>query len=193
MNYLLWLGLYIIASIASQFLTSQPINLFTLHGYQIWMPLSALTVVPLVDVLRCFTQYQAEKEKRNPKTTIKQMLGLSMIGAALCVCFAGLPMPIFTGVLAAVTAGCFTDFLVFRAMGKIVDHPVKRMVVSNLVTTLVGSGLVFYIAFTDWFFPVSALTKSIGAVTVGWLAQSLFIWISGLIIATVLNKVVHKK
>ncbi|HIF9256513.1 TPA: hypothetical protein ACX6Q6_003537 [Photobacterium damselae] len=193
MSYFLWLMLYILASVSSQFLTTQPINLFSLGNYNIWMPLSALTVVPLVDVLRCFTQYQSEKESRSPRTTMYQMLGLSTLAAGACVFFAGLPIPIFSGVLAAVTAGCFTDFLAFRAMGLITKHPVKRMVVSNLITTLVGSGLVFFIAFTDLVFPASQLTKPLDHVVVGWLSQSVFIWIAGLIIASIINKVLPKK
>ena len=192
MSYLIWLGLYIAASVASQFLTSQPINLFDIGSYHIWMPLSALTVVPLVDVLRCFTQYQSELEKRSSRKTMLQMLGLSMLSAAVCVEFAGLPIQIFTGVLGAVTVGCFTDFIVFNAMSKVTKHPVKRMVVSNLVTTLIGSGVVLFTAFTDWIFPASSLTMPTDEVVVGWLSQSLFIWLSGLLIATCLNKVIKK-
>ncbi|MGL6099714.1 MAG: hypothetical protein ACRC0G_08800, partial [Fusobacteriaceae bacterium] len=53
--------LYIIASVAGMFLTSTPIELFTISDVAIWLPLSALTIVPMVDVLRSFTQDAAEK------------------------------------------------------------------------------------------------------------------------------------
>lgn len=167
-------------------------NLFSIDGFNIWMPLSALTVVPMCDVLRCFTQYQAENERRDKKTTMMQMMWLSLIAALICVMFAGLPVPIFAGVLAAVCAGNVTDFITFNLLRKITKHPVKRMVVSNLITTLVGSGLVFLIAFTDILFTHNPLAKTASEATVGWLSQSLFIWITGLVLATVINKFRNK-
>lgn len=189
MNYYIWLIAYICASVASQFLTTTPLELGVIAGVVIWLPLSAVTLVPLVDVLRCFTQYRAEKDGRAFKTVVRQMLGLSMVSSGLCVAFAGLPIQIFTGVLIAVTVGGVVDFFSFRAMAMITDHPVKRMVVSNLLTTLIGSGIVFFVAFTDWFFPASSFTKPLFEVVVGWLAQSFVIWLSGLVIASLIQKV----
>lgn len=192
-SYITLLLMYVAASVASQFLTSQPIELFTIAGVPIWMPLSALTLVPLVDVLRSFTQYAAEKKKMSFKQTATQMLALTMATSGMCVIFAGLPIQIFTGVLLAVTLGGAIDILVFRKMGEKFKSPVARMCFSNAAATLTGSGLVFFIAFTDLVFPASELTKPLFDVTVGWLAQSVFIWCSSIAIAFGLDKILHKK
>ena len=188
MKYYYWLFFYITASVLSQFLTSTPLHLFDIGSINIWMPLSALTVVPLVDVLRCFTQHQAENERRKPKTVMLQMMILSLLAALLCVIFAGLPLPIFVGVLAAIASGNVVDFFTFRFMRRFTQHPVLRMAGSNLITTLVGSGLVFLIAFTDLFFKSNPLAQTTGAAITGWLSQSFFIWVSGIAIAFTLNK-----
>ncbi|MGL5014194.1 MAG: hypothetical protein ACRC6V_07890, partial [Bacteroidales bacterium] len=71
------------------FLTSTPIELFTVAGVAIWLPLSALTLVPLVDVMRSFTQDAAEKIGMTFKKTASLMLSISMVVAFLCVLFAG--------------------------------------------------------------------------------------------------------
>lgn len=181
-NYIVLLVAYLAASISSMFLTSTPIELFSLAGVAIWMPLSALTLVPLVDVLRSFTQDASEKTGLPFKTAGTQMLTLTFIVALLCVIFAGLPHQIFFGVLAAVTFGGLADVLVFRKMGQYFTNPVKRMAFSNAAATLLGSGLVFFVAFSDLVFEASALTRPLNEVTVGWLAQSTFIWTAGLLI-----------
>ncbi len=192
MAYLPLLLLYVAASVTSQFLTTQPIELFSIAGVPIWMPLSALTIVPLVDVLRSFTQNAAEKIGMTFKQTATQMLALTLGTAGACVMFAGLPIQIFTGVLLAVTIGGAIDILVFRKMGEKFKSPVTRMCFSNAAATLVGSGIVFFVAFTDMIFPASELTKPYFDVTVGWLAQSVFIWCSSILIATGLNKFLNK-
>ncbi|MGL5583292.1 MAG: hypothetical protein ACRDCE_20390 [Cetobacterium sp.] len=182
MTYILLLLAYIAASVASQFLTSTPIELFTISGVDIWIPLSALTLVPLVDVLRSFTQDAAEKHGMTFKQTAKQMLTLSLGTSAFCVAFAGLPLPIFVGVLLAVTIGGAVDILIFRKVGKWFTNPVTRMCFSNAAATLVGSGIVFFVAFTDLIFANNSMARPLHEVTVGWLTQSTFIWAAGLVI-----------
>lgn len=182
-TYFVLLALYILASVVSQFLTTTPIEIMEISGVTIWLPLSALTIVPLVDVLRSFTQDAAEKINQSFKTTVRQMLGLSLSASALCVVFAGLPVQIFVGVLAAITFGGIVDILVFRKVGQWFTNPAVRMMFSNAAATLLGSGLVFFIAFTDLVFPASDLTKPLFDVTVGWLSQSVFIWLAGCVIA----------
>lgn len=186
-KYITFLLTYLSLSIASMFLTTKPIELFPLFDVAVWIPLSALTLVPLVDVMRSFTQDAAEKASLTFQQTAIQMLGLSLGIAALCVIFAGLPVQIFVGVLLAVTIGGAADVLVFRKMGKWFTNPIHRMVFSNFAATIVGSGIVFFVAFTDWFFPASSLTRPVHEVVVGWLAQSLFIWASGICIGTMLQ------
>lgn len=188
-NYYTLLGLYVLASVASQFLTSTPIHLLTIASVPVWMPLSSLTIVPLVDVLRSFTQAQAEREGRGFKNVARQMLILTTAVAGLCVIFLGLPLPIFMGVLLAVTIGGAVDVLVFRRMGKLFTSPVKRMAFSNAGATLVGSGIVFLVAFTDLIFPSNPLAVPYLHAVVGWLTQSAFIWASGLTIAYIMDSV----
>ncbi|MGL5643186.1 MAG: hypothetical protein ACRCW3_00175 [Metamycoplasmataceae bacterium] len=183
MTFFAFLAAYIAASVASQFLTSTPVELMTIAGVPIWMPLSALTLVPLVDVLRSFTQDAAEKTKLSFRKTAGLMLGLSLAASGLCVIFAGLPLPIFVGVLLAVTIGGIVDVLVFRRMGKWFKTPAARMMFSNFAATIVGSGIVFFVAFTDLLFVNNPLAKPLFDVTVGWLAQSAFIWMAGSVIA----------
>lgn len=178
---------YVSMSVAGMFLTSTPIELFTISDVKIWLPLSALTIVPMVDVLRSFTQDAAEKAGMTFKQTATQMLVVSMIVAFLCVLFAGLPLPIFVGVLAAVTVGGAADILVFRRMGKYFTNPAARMMFSNFAATIIGSGIVFFVAFTDWFFAASFLTKPVNEVIIGWLAQSAFIWMSSVLLGFGLN------
>ncbi|MGL4483500.1 MAG: hypothetical protein ACRCUS_00975 [Anaerovoracaceae bacterium] len=189
-KFVVLLLLYVAASVVSQFLTSTPIELFTLMGVAIWAPLSALTLVPLVDVLRSFTQHAAERCKLPFKIVATAMLVLTMLVSGFCVVFANLPLPIFVGVLLAVTIGGALDILVFRRMGKLFTNPVKRMAVSNAVATLVGSGIVFFVAFTDVFFPENQMARPMFEVIVGWLTQSTLIWFSSIAIAIGLNKVI---
>ncbi|OOE32287.1 hypothetical protein BZG05_14880 [Salinivibrio kushneri] len=153
------------------------------------MPISAVTVVPLVDVLRSFTQDAAEREGRKFKRVSLEMLGLSMTTAAFCVVFAGLPLPIFVGVLLAVTFGGLADILVFKKMRQFFTSPVKRMAVSNLVATLLGSGIVFAVAFTELLFTGNPMAKPTLHVVVGWLCQSAFIWAASICIASAFGKI----
>lgn len=191
-TYVTLLCAYLASSIISMFLTTTPVELFTVFSIAVWIPLSALTLVPLVDVLRSFTQDAAEKCGMTFKRTAGQMLFLSMTIALLCVVYAGLPLPIFAGVLAAVTIGGAADILVFRKMGKWFTSPVKRMVFSNFSATIIGSGIVFFVAFTDLVFKDNFLARPINEVVVGWLAQSLFIWMSSIIIGFSLEALKNK-
>ncbi|MGL5012765.1 MAG: hypothetical protein ACRC6V_00530, partial [Bacteroidales bacterium] len=115
------------------------------------------------------------------------MLTISLAVAFLCVLFAGLPLPIFVGVLAAVTIGGAADILVFRKMGQWFANPVARMAFSNFAATIIGSGIVFFVAFTDWFFANNAMARPINEVVVGWLAQSIFIWAAGIVLGTAIQ------
>lgn len=191
-NYAALLGLYIVSSVISMFLTTTPIELFTAFGVAVWLPLSALTLVPLVDVMRSFTQDSAEKCGMTFRQTATQMLALSLSAALLCVIFLGLPLPIFVGVVAAVTIGGAADILVFRKMGKWFKNPVKRMFFSNFAATIIGSGIVFFVAFTDIIFKDNFLARPMNEVIVGWLAQSLFIWASSIVIGYALQAVKTK-
>lgn len=191
-NYLALLGLYIVSSVVSMFLTTTPVELFTLLGVAVWLPLSAVTLVPLVDVMRSFAQDAAEKCGMTFKQTATQMLSLSLSVAFLCVLFLGLPLPIFVGVVAAVTIGGAADILVFRKMGKWFTNPVARMCFSNFAATIIGSGIVFFIAFTDIIFKDNFLARPMNEVVVGWLAQSIFIWASSIAIGYLLQVIKAK-
>lgn len=174
---------YILMSVASQFLTGMPITFGHLNGLELWLPLSAFTLVPMVDVLRSLTQDAAEKEGKTFKHVLSRMTGITLIISGVCVVLAGLPLPIFVGVLLAVTFGGIVDIGVFRLMRRVSSNPAIRMTVSNLGATLVGSGIVFFVAFSDLFFSGYPFTKAMPDVITGWLFQSLVIWISGTIIS----------
>lgn len=192
-TFILWFVTYITLSVLSQFLTTTPIHLFTISSVAIWMPLSALTLVPLVDVFRSFTQHHGERAGLQFKHVGSLMMITTFVVSGLCVMFAGLPIQIFVGVLAAVTIGGAFDILVFRHMGKYFSNPVARMAFSNLMATLVGSGIVFLVAFTDVFFANNAMARPVHEVIVGWLSQSTFIYLSGLTLAFITSKLTKTK
>ena len=191
-TFSIWFVIYITLSVLSQFLTTTPIHLFSISSVAIWMPLSALTLVPLVDVFRSFTQHHGEQAGLQFKHVGTLMLVTTFVVSGLCVMFAGLPLPIFVGVLLAVTIGGAVDILVFKRMGKWFTNPVARMAFSNLMATLVGSGIVFFVAFTDIVFALNPMARPLHEVVVGWLAQSCFIYISGLILAFITSKLTIK-
>lgn len=188
-TFIIWFIIYITLSVISQFLTSTPIHLFTLMNVAIWMPLSALTIVPLVDVFRSFTQHHGERAGLQFKHVGTLMMVTTFVVSGLCVIFAGLPLPIFIGVLLAVTVGGAFDILVFRHVGRWFTNPVARMAFSNLTATLVGSGIVFLVAFTDIFFTNNPMARPLNEVVIGWLAQSTFIYLSGLCLAFITSKI----
>lgn len=192
-TFILWFVIYITLSVLSQFLTTTPIHLFTISSVAIWMPLSALTLVPLVDVFRSFTQHHGERAGLQFKHVGSLMMVATFVVSGLCVIFAGLPIQIFVGVLAAVTIGGAFDILVFRHMGKYFSNPVARMAFSNLMATLVGSGIVFLVAFTDVFFANNTMARPVHEVIVGWLSQSTFIYLSGLTLAFITSKLTKTK
>lgn len=184
---------YILMSVASQFLTGTPITFGTFNGLELWLPLSAFTIVPLVDVLRSLTQDAAEKEGKTFKHVLSRMTVITMAISGVCVVVVGLPLPIFVGVLLAVTFGGVVDIGLFRLMRRVSDNPAIRMTVSNLGATLVGSGIVFFVAFSDLFFSGYPFTKAMPDVITGWLFQSLVIWISGTIISHLIQFIRSKR
>ena len=185
------LASYVMLSVASQFLTSQPLHITTIADVAIWLPLSAVTLVPMVDVMRSFTQHAAEQAEVSFKKTFMLMFGCSM-GASALATLAGLPLPIFVGVLLAITFGGLADILVFRKMGEYFKCPVKRMVFSNGAATFLGSGIVFAVAFTDLVFANNPLATSYFNAMVGWLCQSTFIWGASVALGALMNKVLSK-
>lgn len=189
--FFILLAAYVCLSVASQFLTSKPLHITDIAGVAIWLPLSAVTLVPMVDVMRSFTQHAAEKAEFSFKRTFWTMFGCSM-GASALATFAGLPLPIFVGVLAAITFGGLADILVFRKMGEYFKSPVARMAFSNCAATFLGSGIVFAVAFTDLVFANNPLATTYFNAMVGWLCQSFFIWGASVGLGAVTDKVLAK-
>lgn len=192
-TFILWFVIYITLSVISQFLTSTPVTICTIFGVTIWTTLASITIVPMVDVFRSFTQHHGERAGLQFKHVGSLMMVTTFVVSGLCVMFAGLPLPIFVGVLAAVTVGGAFDILVFRHMGKYFTNPVARMAFSNLMATLVGSGIVFLVAFTDVFFANNTMARPVHEVIVGWLSQSTFIYLSGLTLAFITSKLTKTK
>ncbi|MGL4999116.1 MAG: hypothetical protein ACRC5T_09135, partial [Cetobacterium sp.] len=73
--------------------------------------------------------------------------------------------------------------------GQWFKSPVARMVFSNFAATIIGSGIVFFVAFTDWFFINNSMARPVHEVVVGWLAQSFFIWASSIALGVAVEKV----
>ena len=193
-----WIGclcLFSLASLASQYGSARPVDISWLFGAGWWLPLSAFTIIPFLDVMRSFTQHYAEQAEVPFKTSLRMMLIVPLTISLICTIIAGLPVTIFLAALAAVNLGGLVDILVFRVVNRISNKPYVRMMFSNLAATLIGSGLFFAIAFTNL---VPALAGIVGIDFVnplvqdnlvkGWFAQSMCIWVSSIVIGTALGK-----
>lgn len=185
--YLILLCLYLVASIASQFLSTTPVELGSVLGVDIWLPLSAVTLIPLVDVLRSFTQDAAEKEGRSFKEVAMTMFFLTFSLTGICVIYAALPLPVFVGVLAAVTLGGVADVCVFRYVRKWFKNPAARMTFSNFAATFLGSSIFFFVAFTNYVFPENPIAVSDKEAVVGCITQSLAVWAGGVTLAHIIQ------
>ncbi len=177
-KYLIALVIFTAASIASQYGSTISVPLWG----NFWLPLSAFTVIPLLDVVRSFVQHYAEQSNMTLKQSAFQMLTIPLVVAFLFMIGAGLPMSIFLGAIAAVNIGGLFDIYIFRLAKRISEKPQIRMIFSNLAATLVGGAVFFAVAFTD-------LTVWLGLQEVnvvlrdnlvqGWLAQCMAIWVMG--------------
>ncbi|MCL6270375.1 hypothetical protein M3P05_10630 [Sansalvadorimonas sp. 2012CJ34-2] len=193
-KYLLWLFLFSAASVISQYGSAIPFPLGTWLGIDVWVPLSALSVIPLLDVSRSFVQHYAELADVEFRKSLWHMLIIPSVVAFICSLTAGLPFTIFLGALVAVNVGGYIDIRVFRWAKVLSRKPHVRMRFSNAAATISGTTAFFIIAFTDWpmliGFPHNELAKPASALLVGGIAQATVIWTAGVIMAHIMATVI---
>ncbi len=193
-KYCLWLVLFSVASVSAQYGSAVPFALGTWFGIDVWVPLSALSVIPLLDVSRSFVQHYAELAEVEFRKSLWHMLLIPGVIALICSATAGLPYTIFLGALVAVNVGGYIDIIVFRAVKCISKKPHVRMRFSNAAATLCGSVAFFAIAFTEWpmLFGLSHnfLAKPFEVLVVGCTAQAIVIWTTGIVIAHFMASVI---
>ncbi|WP_461536693.1 hypothetical protein [Spongorhabdus nitratireducens] len=186
-KYLFWLLFFSAASVASQYGSKYAFPLGTWFGVDLWVPFSAISTIPLLDVSRSFVQHYSELAEVEFKKSLWHMLLIPSTVALICSLTAGLPYPIFWGALVAVTLGGYIDIQVFRWVKCISLKPHVRMRFSNLAATCSGSAAFFVIAFTDWplwlGFSHNDLAKSWDVIAIGWAGQVTIIWLMGMVIA----------
>ncbi|CAM3753610.1 hypothetical protein [Parendozoicomonas haliclonae] len=195
-KYGLWLIIFSAASVISQYGSTIPFSLGTWFGIDVWLPLSAITVIPLLDVGRSFVQHYAEQAEVPFRKTLFHMLTIPTTVAFFCSWKAGLPYPIFLGAIVAVNVGGYIDIRVFRWVRFISEKPHVRMRFSNAVATASGSLAFFLIAFTNWpvalGLPTNDLAKSWDMITVGIIAQACTIWVAGIVMAHIIAWLIER-
>ncbi len=186
-KYLLWLLLFSAASIAAQYGSAIPLSLGTWFGVDVWLPFSALSVIPLLDVSRSFVQHYAEQAEVVFRKSLWHMLLIPSSVALVCSIIAGLPYTIFLGALVAVNVGGYIDIRVFRWARVLSQKPHVRMRFSNAAATICGTAAFFSIAFTNWpaqlGLAANELSMSFNVLLIGGIAQALVVWITGIIMA----------
>ncbi|MGY0215885.1 hypothetical protein ACWJJH_00700 [Endozoicomonadaceae bacterium StTr2] len=186
-KYLFWLLLFSAASVASQYGSAVAFPLGTWLGVELWVPFSALSTIPLLDVSRSFVQHYSELAEVEFKKALWHMLLIPTSVAFVCSLIAGLPYTIFWGALVAVNVGGYIDIQVFRWVKCLSRKPHVRMRFSNLAATCSGSAAFFIIAYTDW--PVwlglshNELAKPWDVLVIGCTGQVTIIWLTGMVIA----------
>lgn len=193
-KYTLWLLFFSATSVASQYGSAIPFSLGTWFGVHVWVPLSAFSVIPLLDCSRSFVQHYAELADIPFRKSAWHMLLIPTSVAFVCSLTAGLPYTIFLGAMFAVTIGGYVDIRVFRWIRFVSRKPHIRMRFSNAAATVSGGSIFFAIAFTNWplllGFAPNQLAKSFDALVVGCIAQSIIVWSAGVFIAHLMTQVI---
>lgn len=190
----MWLSFFSAASVASQYGSAIPFPLGTWFGVHVWVPLSAFSVIPLLDCSRSFVQHYAEQAEIPFRKSMWHMLLIPTTIAFACSLTAGLPYTIFLAAIFAVTIGGYVDIRVFRWIRFVSKKPHIRMRFSNAAATISGGSIFFSIAFTNW--PVllglapNELAKSVDALVIGCTAQSIIVWSMGVVIAHIMAHVI---
>lgn len=194
-KYFLWLVLFSAASVASQYGSVVPFSLGNWFGIDVWVPLSAFSVIPLLDCSRSFVQHYSEQANVSFKKSTLHMMLIPFSIATMCSLTAGLPYTIVLGAICAVTVGGYVDIRVFRWIRFVSTKPHIRMRFSNAAATMIGSGIFFSIAFTKWplslGLPANELAKPFDALLVGCIAQCIIVWTAGVIIANIMAHIIN--
>ncbi len=197
--YSLWLLLYSLFSLLGQFGSKISVDLSFLLGSGWWVPLSTLTIIPLVDVSRSFAQHYSEKSRLTVRQAFSLMLFCPFIISLVFAFMGSLPPNITLAAFVAVNLGGLMDLLVFRLARRISAKPYVRMWFSNLAATLTGSTAFYWIAYTDvldrflWVLGVNYQnTLIMDNLLKGWIVHNLVIWSSSIVIALLLGKLLER-
>ena len=195
---IIWLTLYALFSLAGQYGCMIPVDLTWLLGKGWWIPLGTITVVPLVDVSRSFTQHCTEQAGVSFKHSFLLMMGFPFFIALICTVQAGLPINICLATFGAINVGGLFDILTFKFVRRVSEKPYVRMVFSNLAATLSGGAVFYSVAYTNalpivagWLGLTFVNDYLMSDLVKAWVSQSLFIWVSGITMATVIGKVIE--
>lgn len=196
--YAIWFIFYLACSLLGQFGCAIPVDLSYIFGEGWWIPLGVITIVPMVDVSRSYTQYYAERARVPLRKSLVLMLSSSLFISLIFSVYGKLPVSICLATFLAVNIGGLMDVVIFRKARSISSKAYVRMLFSNLAATLTGGGVFYIVAYSAF---LDNITKIMGVefsnhihmdnLLKGWLLQSAFIWISGSIMATLIGNTIE--
>lgn len=195
-KYFLWLALFSAASVASQYGSAIPFSLGTWFDVKVWVPFSALSVIPLLDVSRSFVQHFSEHAGIEFRRSLWHMLLIPTVIAFICSLIAGLQFTIFVGAMVAVNVAGYIDIRVFR-WAKVLSHkPHVRIRFSNATASICGTATFFTISFTRWPDALGLFTnpiaKPLDVLVVGGIAQIIVLWCTGVVMAHVIAMIIER-
>ncbi|WP_152558623.1 hypothetical protein [Endozoicomonas numazuensis] len=197
-KFFVWLIIFSLMSLLGQYGCMIRVDLSLLLGEGWWIPLGAITIVPLVDVSCSFAQHYAEQSGLLLKHSLAFMMTTSFVISLLFSLFGSLPVNMCVATFAAVNVGGLVDLLVFRAVIKVSCKPYIRMLFSNLLATLTGGALFYQLAYTRLLDNILGYFKIqhqnpilMDDLLKGWLCQSILIWLSGVSMAVVIGKLLE--
>ena len=196
--FFVWLMLYSMFFVVGQYVSVVPVSLEWLFGSGWWIPLHIITVIPLVDVCRAFSQYFGELYGMKFKTIFLSIMIFSFT-ISLLFCFRGnLPINICLAAFASVNLGGGVGILVFQILRPCKLAPFIRVSLSNLFATMTGGALFFLIAYTRVLEIVFVQIgynftnqNIMGNLIEGWIMQTLFIWIIGTLLAYLIDYMIN--
>ena len=193
-KFFFWLLMYSLFFVAGQYISVIPVDLSWLLGKGWWVPLHVITVIPLVDISRSFSQHYAEQSGMSFPITFLSIAAFSFFSSLIFTATAGLPLNICLAAFLSVNIGGSAGIIIFNSVIQISQKPYVRMLLSNLGATMVGGAVFFSIAYTDvlsvfldWFGYTFVNTHIMNDLWKGWIIQSLFIWGAGIPLAIFIN------
>lgn len=198
-KFIFWMLLYSLFFLVGLYGSKISVDISWLLGDGWWIPLHVITVIPLVDVSRSFSQHNAEKAGFSFRKTICLITVISFMVSLLSILKLNQPLHICLAALVSVNIGGSIDILIFRFVKKISKRPSFRMLFSNLAATLVGGAAFFSIAYTEllsWLLGLLDYQYQndtiMSNLVKGWISQSVFIWGSGILIASLIENITDK-
>lgn len=196
--YCIWFVFYLVCSLLGQYGCAIPVDLSYILGEGWWIPLGVITIVPMVDVSRSYTQHYAEKAQICLNKSLTCMLSSSLFISLIFSIYGNLPVSICLATFFAVNIGGLIDVIIFRVVRGISSRAYIRMLFSNLAATLTGGGVFYVIAYSDFLDNITEImgidfsnNVNMDNLLKGWLLQSAYIWSSGSIMATLIGKTIE--